>query len=63
MMSERYAKKTLKNTSNNRCGDWIQQLREGKRKGRIRIMFQNMGGMVNISDQSSQHKLDTLKRP
>ena len=24
-------------------------------------MFQNIGGMVNTSDQPNQHKLDTLK--
>ena len=29
---------------------------------RIRIMLQNMGGMGNTSDKSSQNKLDTLKK-
>ena len=27
----------------------------------IMIMFENMGGMGNASDQPIQHKLDTLK--
>ena len=36
---------TLKNTRKNRQDDWGHQLREGKREGRIMIMFQNMGGL------------------
>ena len=52
---------TLKNTRKNRQDDWGHQLREGKREGRIMIMFQSMGGMGNSSDQPIPHKLDTLK--
>ena len=48
---------TLRNPRNNRQGDWGHQLRGGKRKGNIRITFQNMGGIGNESDQPSQHKL------
>ena len=52
---------TLTNTSNIHRGYWGQQPRGGVRGRRIGIMFQNMGGMVNASDQLIQHKLDTLK--
>ena len=55
-------KNTLKNTSKDFRGDWGHQLIGGGREGRIIIMFQNMVIMVNASDQSSQHKLDTLKK-
>ena len=53
---------TLKDTSKNRCGYWVHQLRGDKREGSIKIMFQNMGGMGNALDQPSQHKIDTLKK-
>ena len=55
-------KNTLTNYSNNSRGGWGHQLRWGEREVRIMIMFQNMRVMVNESDQSSQHKLDTLKK-
>ena len=53
---------TLTDTSKNCRGDWGHQLRGGERRGSIRIIFQNMRGMGNASDQSSQHKIDTLKK-
>ena len=51
----------LKNLSKNHCGDWGHQIRGINREGMIMIMFENMGGMGNASDQPIQHKLDTLK--
>ena len=39
---------TLTNLSKNRRGDWGYELRKGNSKGRVSIMFQNMGGMVNV---------------
>ena len=53
---------TLTNYRRNCRGDWGHQLSGGKRKGKIRIMFHNMGGICNESDQPSQHNLDTLKK-
>ena len=52
----------LTNYFNNCQGDWGHQLRRGKRKGSIRIIFQNIGGIGNVSDKPSQHKLYTLKK-
>ena len=54
-------KNTLTYPSKNCRGDWGCQLRGGEREVSIRIMFQNMRGIGNASDLSSQHKLDTLK--
>ena len=51
----------LQNTCNNRKGNWGNQIRGGKRKGSISIMFHNMGGIGNASYQHIQQKLDTLK--
>ena len=42
---------TLTNQGKNLRGDWGHQLIGGKREGRIRTVFQNMGGMGNKSDQ------------
>ena len=39
----------------------ITNLEGGKQKGRIRIMFQNIGGIGNASYQPRKHKLATLK--
>ena len=54
--------KRITNPSKNRRSDWGHQLRWGERERAIRIMFQNMGVMGNVSDQSSQHKIDTLEK-
>ena len=61
MTSERYSKKILTNPNKNHRGDWGHELIGGGREGIIRIVFQNMGVMVNTSDQLIHHKLDTLK--
>ena len=53
--------RTLTNSHKNHLGDWGHQLRRGKTKGSIRIMFQNMDGTDNASDKSSQSKLDNFK--
>ena len=34
----------------------------GEEKGSIRILFQNTGGLINASTESSGHKLNTLKK-
>ena len=47
---------TLTNPSENLRGHWGHQLIGGKKEGRIRIIFQNMGGIVNASDQLNQQK-------
>ena len=54
-------KTTLINTSKNRRSDWGHQPIGEKREGRISIMFQDMGGTGNASDQPIQHKLYTFK--
>ena len=51
---------TLTNSRKNCQGDRGYQLKEGKRKVVISIMFQNMVSIGNAQDQPSQHKLDTL---
>ena len=52
---------TLTNPSTNYHGDWGHQLRGRKREGRIKIMFQNMVGIVTALDQTTQQKLYALK--
>ena len=52
---------TLTNSRKNRKCDWGHQLIGGGKRGRIRIMFQNMSGIGNTSDKPRQKKLDTLE--